>query len=158
MALYVVDTSSFIVMSHYFPDRFPTFWTDLDRLVANGSLVSVSEVLKELSNQVTKPHLAAWLKKNKSLFTTPEPTETRNVAKIFSVTKFQALLKRKDILEGKPVADPWVIARAMALNGCVVTEESTKPNVLRIPQVCAHFNKLKCINLEGMMLEQSLRY
>ena len=155
--LYVVDTSSFIVMWHYFPDRFPTFWTDLDTLVANGSVVSVSEVLKELNNDATRPHLAAWLKKNKPLFSSPNSTETRNVAKIFSVKQFQSLLKRKDILEGKQVADPWVIARAMALNGCVVTEESTRPEVLRIPQVCAHF-KLKCINLEGMMLQQGLRY
>ena len=155
--LYVVDTSSFIVVSHYFPGRFPTFWTDLDALVANGSVISVSEVLKELDNRVTKPHLAAWLKKNKPLFGSPGSAETQNVAKIFSVKRFQSLLKRKDILEGKPVADPWVIARAMALNGCVVTEESTRPEVLRIPQVCAHF-KLTCINLEGMMLKEGLRY
>ena len=155
--VYVVDTSSFVVMSHYFPDRFPTFWTDLNALVANGSVISVSEVLKELDNQVTKPHLAEWLKKNKALFGSPSSVETQNVARIFSVTKFQSLLKRKDILEGKSVADPWVIARAMALKGCVVTEESTRPDVLRIPQVCAHF-KLACINLEGMMLQQDLRY
>ena len=52
---YVIDTSSFIVMSHYFPDRFPTFWTDFDALVAKGIITSVSEVHKELDNQVTKP-------------------------------------------------------------------------------------------------------
>ena len=144
-------------MQHYFPDRFPTFWTDLDTLVAKGSVISVSEVFKELDNQVTKPHLAAWPKKNKPLFSTPGSTETQKVAEIFSVRQFQSLLKRKDILEGKPVADPWVIARAMAHNGCVVTEESPKPNVLRIPRVCEHF-KLECINLEGMMHQQGLQY
>ena len=83
--LYVVDTSSFIVMGHYFPDRFPTFWRDLDALVANGSVISVSEVLKELNNYATRPHLAAWLKKNKQLFSSPSSIETQNVAKIFSV-------------------------------------------------------------------------
>ncbi len=55
------------------------------------------------------------------------------------------------------MADPWVIARAMWLQGCVVNEESTKPNVLRIPQVCAHFG-LSCVNLEEMMNQEGLKY
>ena len=155
--IWVVDTSSFIVMSHYFPERFPTFWTDLDVLVAQGRLTSISEVAKELDNQAARPDLKAWLGRNKTLFPTPSAEETQNVARIFAEARFQALLKRRDILEGKPVADPWVIARAMRLQGCVVTEESTKQNVLRIPQVCAHFS-LSCVNLEEMMNQEGLKY
>ena len=38
--VYVVDTSSFIVVSHYFPDRFPSFWVHFDALADSGRLLS----------------------------------------------------------------------------------------------------------------------
>jgi len=43
-----MDTSSFIVMGHFFPERFPSFWLQLNNLADQNLLVSVSEVWKEL--------------------------------------------------------------------------------------------------------------
>jgi len=155
--IYVFDTSSFIVLGHYFPDRFPSFWVNLESLVANGRAVSVSEVQHELSLQVTKEHLANWIEKRKDLFSTPSSEETQFVSGIFEVASFQQLLRRKNILEGTPVADPWVIARAATSGGCVVTEEKKKRNAVRIPSVCEHFD-VDCTSLEGLMEREGWQF
>lgn len=47
---------------------------------------------------------------NESIFCIPSGDETRFVAEIFK--KFMSLIKQKNLLIGKPVADPFVIAAA----------------------------------------------
>jgi hypothetical protein len=79
------------------------------------------------------------------------------VAGIFQVSEFQALVKRKKILEGSPAADPWVIASAAARQGCVVTEESDNPKQIRIPAVCNYF-RVRCCSLQKMMSEEGWQY
>ena len=155
--IYVFDTSSFIVLGHFFPDRFPSFWEHLNALADSGELTSVSEVRKELDNQNTRPHLASWIKAHPHLFPAPTSDEMAYVAQIFGVPRFQALISQKARLEGKPAADPFVIARAAILEGSVVTEESTNPNAVRIPSVCAHFG-IPCTNLEGVMTAKGWTY
>ncbi|MCZ6821217.1 MAG: DUF4411 family protein [Calditrichaeota bacterium] len=59
--VYVFDTSSFIVLSHYFPERFPSFWQSFDEFVSNGKILSVREVARELNVDVNKPHLREWM-------------------------------------------------------------------------------------------------
>ena len=72
------------------------------------------------------------------------------VSQIFSVPHFQALVPEKSQLDNRPCADPFVIARAKIINGCVVTEEKWKPNAAKIPNVCEHFG-IDCTNLQGFM-------
>lgn len=144
-------------MGHYFPDRFPSFWAHIDGLVAADRMVSASEVWKELDNSSTRQHLTLWLKANAALFATPTSREMAFVAEIFKVSEFQALVREKNRLEGSPVADPFVIARAGVESGCVVTEEVERPGAVRIPTVCAHFS-VDCVNLEGLMQREGWRY
>ena len=33
---YVFDTNSFIVIGHYYPEQFPSFWEKFDQAVENG--------------------------------------------------------------------------------------------------------------------------
>ena len=155
--MYVMDTSSFIVMGHFFPERFPSFWLQLNNLADQNLLVSVSEVWKELENRSTRSHLASWVNSRKALFTEPSPAEMEFVREIFAVSSFQSLVRRKSILEGSPVADPWVIARAAILTGCVVTEEADREDAVRIPAVCRHFD-VDCTTLEGMMQREGWQY
>ena len=50
------------------------------------------------------------------------------VKAIFEVRHFQAMIRKKERLQGGSVADPFVVARAKCLeNGCVVTTEKTQP-------------------------------
>jgi hypothetical protein len=79
------------------------------------------------------------------------------VARMFEVPQFQALVKKRNVLEGLPAADPWVIAAAAVRQGCVVTEEGKNPNLIRIPAVCKHFD-VKCCTLQEMMSREEWRY
>jgi hypothetical protein len=73
------------------------------------------------------------------------------VRRIFEVEHFQAMIRTKERLRGRPVADPFVVARAWCLDaGCVVTTESHKPNAAKIPNVCDHFG-VDWTTLEGFM-------
>lgn len=154
---YVLDTNAFIVIGHYFPDHFPSFWVHLDALAASGRLTSVSEVRKELDNRNTRTHLGAWIRSHGKLFSTPSAAEMAFVAKIFAIKRFQALVKEKARLQGSPVADPFVIARAAEGGGCVITEERASPNNIRIPTVCKHFG-VQCDDVEGLMRREKWRY
>ena len=96
------------------------------------------------------PHLTDWVKSHRSIFTPPGSAEMRFVSDIFSVRHFQMLVNEKTRLSGRPGADPFIIARAKVINGCVVTEEKVTPNAAKIPNVCLHFG-VDCTNLQGFM-------
>jgi len=155
--VYILDTCSFIVLGHYFPERFPSLWRRLDELVSEGRLVSVREVRHELDTQATKTFLIDWIASNRAIFLVPGGEEAEFVKTIFSIPQFQQLVRRKNILTGRPVADPFIIASARVQNGCVVTEENDTVNAVRIPSICKHFG-IHCTNLEGMMEREGWRF
>ena len=155
--MYVFDSSSFIVLGHYFPDGFPTFWKQFDSYAAKGKIVSVREVFKELDNLIAQPHLLEWIRNNKSIFHIPSAEETEFVAEIFKVSHFQYLITEKQRLKGSPVADPMVIASAKINSYCVVTEEKAKANAAKIPNVCSHFG-IDYTNLNGFMKKEGWEF
>jgi len=155
--MFVVDTNSFRVLGGYYPDVFPTFWTQLDEAVAGGRIGSVREVRKELELQDASEHLGFWVSRNSLVFPTPTEGEMHMVAEIFRVPHFQQLIGEKQRLRGQPVADPFIIARAHQLGWCVVTEEAMKPNAVKIPNVCQHFG-VECTDLKGLLTRFGWRY
>ncbi|MGV8959809.1 MAG: PIN domain-containing protein [Stenotrophomonas sp.] len=148
--IYVFDTGSFSKLKHYFPGVFATLWSGLDHMVNGGTLVSTKEVRRELQNGSPNQHVDAWIKANGQIFTTPNAEELQIVASILSVSHFQSIIGEQQRLKGMPVADPFVIAAAKARGGTVVTEEISKPNSAKMPNVCNHFG-VACTNLEGFM-------
>lgn len=54
--VYVFDTSSFIVIGHYYPKQFPSFWDEFNQSVEIGKIISVREVLRELDQDANAPH------------------------------------------------------------------------------------------------------
>jgi hypothetical protein len=54
------------------------------------------------------------------------------------------------LYKGCRKADSFVVARAYAIGGTVVTAERLKPNAVKVPNICAHF-KIPCLDLEGFM-------
>ena len=154
---YFFDTNSFIVISHYFPERFPSFWERFDRLVAQGRILSCREVLNELSSHATRPHQLAWIKANRKIFLAPSLAEQDFVREIFSIAHFQNLIGERQRATGKPVADPFIIAAARVANGCVVTEEARKENAAKIPNVCEHFG-IPWMNIEGFMEKEGWKF
>lgn len=150
---YVFDTNSFSVLGNYYPEQFPSFWREFEQAVASGKVLSVREVYRELESYARHPHLTDWAESHRSIFTPPTPAEMRFVNDIFSVRHFQMLVDEKTRLNGRPCADPFIVARAKIVNGCVVTEEKVKPNAARIPNVCQHF-EVDATNLQGFMAKE----
>lgn len=155
--IYVFDSSPLInLFKHYYPDRFPSLWENFDTLVSEGCIISVQEVKRELKGRGDK--LSEWVRDHGEIFSTPASDELNFVEKIFKITKFRELVKRKDQLKGNPVADPFVIAKAQALEeGCVVTQEVYKLNAAKIPNVCRRFD-IPCMDLESFMENEKWRF
>ncbi|HEC02208.1 MAG TPA: DUF4411 family protein [Phycisphaerales bacterium] len=151
---YVFDSDSLIdLFKHYYRERFPTLWEKFDALVSEAKLISVREVFNEIGSG--EDTLATWAKEQKKiLFLESTAEELRFVSQIFQVRHFQAMIRKQERLKGKPVADPFVIARAKVSGGCVVTQEKKTANAAKIPNVCDHFG-IRCINLEGFMKEEN---
>ncbi len=153
---YVFDSNSLMnLFWHYYPERFPTLWEKFDALVSGGKLISVREVYNEIGS--SEDSLGAWAKKHKNvLFLESTVEELQFVAEIFQVQNFhfQAMVRKQERLQGKPVADPFVIARARILDAFVVTQEKNTEKAAKIPNVCDHF-KIPCINLEGFMEKEN---
>lgn len=153
---YVFDSDSLInLFRHYYPERFPTLWEKFDALVSAEELISVREVFNEIGS--SEGSLGTWAKEQKSiLFVETTVEEFRFVTEIFQVRNFhfQAIVRKQERLKGKPVADPFVVARAKILNSCVVTQEKNTENAARIPNVCDHF-EIPCIDLEGFMKKEN---
>ena len=147
---YVFNTSSFRVIGNYYPEQFPTFWEKFDQAATAGTIISVREVRRELDFYIPYPHLSDWVKDHGDIFSPPNPVETRFVSEIFSAPHFLTLVNQKSLLEGRPCADPFIIAKAKFIDGCVVTEEKWKQNAAKIPNVCEHF-EVDCTNLQGFM-------
>ncbi len=164
--IYVFDTSSIRELQHFYPRVFRSIWNRLDLLVAEGNLVSTREVFNELERQNVSEDVLAWAKRNRAAFATPTDNELLFVAEIFRVAHFRALIGSQQRLKGNPVADPFVIAAAMAHGGAVVTEEgwqrpsetlAPKPNAAKIPNVCEHFG-VACMDLQAFMGEQGWEF
>jgi hypothetical protein len=139
---YIFDTGSFIVLGHYFPNQFPSFWERFNQCVASGEILSVREVYKELDNHHTKPHLKAWLDENRRLFLLPKPEETEFVREIFKTPVFQTLIKQKYLLTSKPAADPFIIASAQ-VNEAVPNMSNNGNKNEALDQICRASYDLK---------------
>jgi uncharacterized protein DUF4411 len=154
---YICDSNSFRVISNYYPDAFPSFWDQLNRLVTGGRFGSVREVKKEIDNQNASEHLSDWCDLNQLLFPPPTEDEMHGVAEILAVPHFAQLIGEKQRLRGLPVADPFLIAKARGIGAIVITEEVLKPNAAKIPNVCEHFG-VSCTDVRGFLLMEGWRF
>lgn len=155
--LYAFDTNSLRVFGNYYPASFPTFWDSLNNFVRNGRVTSVREVFKELELQSASDHLNRWATTNDHIFLSPSEVELDFVAEIFKVAHFRQLIGQRQQLKGLPVADPFLVARGKVHGCCVVTEEASKPNAAKIPNVCDHFG-VAWTNVEGFLKTEGWRF
>lgn len=147
--IYVFDSSVLInLFRNYYRRIFPSLWQKFDDYVATARIISVREVLNEISDR--EDPLADWARAQRDIFPQPSNEELAFIAEIFQVRHFQSLVRNEERLKGKPVADPFVIAKAKVIHGCVVADELLKPNAAKIPNVCEHFG-VTWLGLEGFM-------
>ena len=149
---YVLDTSMISALHrNYFPQRFPSLWRRLDQLTASGGWSSTREAFRELED-IGVP-AAEWAKRNESLFFVPNSAEGTLVTAIYKVPHFLANIEKQKVLHGGKNADPFLVGRARAIGGCVVTMETLRPNAAKIPNICQHFS-VPCLHLEKFMEQE----
>lgn len=139
---YVFDSGPLIDLKNYPRDIFPTIWGQLEQMFQSGQIISCHEVLREIEN--FDDEIAAWAKGNKDYFHRPSLDEQRTVAGILK--KHPELVRQANIVSGKPVADPFVIAQALFHKRTLVHREKAKPNAHNIPTICS-VEKIPNINL-----------
>ena len=148
--IYVLDTNVISNLhKNYYRKRFVSLWKEFDQLVAVGKITSTREAFRELHDGVRGGD-TEWANANEALFVTPNAKEASFVGEIYSVAHFQANIERQKLFKGGRNADAFIVARAYAINGVVVTMERLKPNAVRIPNICDHF-EIPFLDLEGFM-------
>ena len=65
--VYVFDTNSFIVLSHYYKKQFPSLWKKIDSQVKADKIISVKEALNEIESYGQESDLKIWTKNNKKI-------------------------------------------------------------------------------------------
>lgn len=151
MNKYVFDSGPFITLFNYFyPKRFPTLWRNFFELLQMERIVSTREVLNELDRR--ESGLKKWAHEKSQIFRTPSREELKFVSEIFSNPHFHSMIRKKELMQGSPVADPFVIALAACMEprGIVVTTEILTPHASKIPNVCEHFS-VPWMGLEAFM-------
>ncbi len=148
--MYVLDTNVIIDLhKNYYRKRFISLWKAFDQLVTDGKITSTREAYRELHDGPPGTD-TEWAKANEKLFATPDSKEGAFVAQIYSVAHFQSNIEKQKLLKGGRNADAFVVARAYSIGGTVVTMERFKPNAVKVPNICAHF-EIPFLNLEGFM-------
>lgn len=148
--MYVLDTNVISSLhKNYYRTRFVSLWKEFDQLVADGMVTSTREAYHELHDGVAGAD-TDWAKNNAKLFATPDAKEAAFVAKIYSVAHFQANIEKQKLIRGGRNADAFIVARAYAVGGTVVTMERLKPNAVKIPNICDYFG-VPFLDLEGFM-------
>jgi hypothetical protein len=110
----------------------PDYWDIIDGLAREGAIFCTEEVAHELEK--TDDDLHAWAKAHPHLFREITPAVMDNIRSVLA--QFPRLV---DTIKDRSMADPWVIAHAMAEKATVVTKEPlTKGSKtrIRIPDVC----------------------
>jgi len=154
---YVFDTGVFIDLFRYYDKEvFPTLWENFDELLSSEQIVSVREARREI--EIIDDALNDWAKRHTSLFHTPNEHQIQFIREKFSSdSDFRGLVRHKNIVKGGPVADPFIIALANEISGCVVTQERKKPDAPRIPNTCEKYN-IECVDLIGFMRKEKWQF
>lgn len=155
--MYVFDTNVISHLhKHYYRKRFVSLWKAFDELVVDGKITSTRETFHELHDGVPGAD-TEWADANAKLFATPDAKEGAFVAQIYLVAHFQANIEKQKLYKGGRNADAFIVARAYAIGGTVVTLERLKPNAVRVPNICEHF-KIPYLNLEGFMEKEGWEF
>ena len=144
MNKYLLDANTFIEAKnrYYSMSICPGYWHWLERANQMQQLESIDFVAEELKSG--NDELAKWTKDNPQLFVSCDDIATQGayalvINFIMELKQFQSNVK-DEFLRG---ADPWLVAKAKATNGILVTHEKYNPDIKRkilIPNLCKQLN------------------
>lgn len=144
---YVVDTNVILARNthrEYDETVFPIHWKNFDKLVDDGTIISIEPVKKEIEDLVEKntynKEILTWVKNHSQMFKLPKDNkymeETINIK--------NKLPGYFEYYEKQSKADAYLVVYAKAYNLILVTQEmpntaEPKPNKfkkLKIPTAC----------------------
>ena len=150
---YVIDTNALrTFFRYYYRLVTPELYANLDKMIENGDLISVKEVYNEMERQHQKDsEILQELKNIKHIFLEPTNDEEINIIhEIYSNTNFRNNIKEKNILNGSPVADAFLVAKAKIEKAILITSEKFSPNAAKIPNMCEKYD-VEYINYEQFL-------
>lgn len=138
MKRYCLDTGVFIEgwNRYYSMELCPQYWLILDDLAKKGAIFAPIEVKREIDK--IDDGLKEWIKYKPYLFKEITIEVQEHLRKIMA--KHGRLV---DSIKQRSIADPWVIAYAIAEKAVVVTKETPAGSIsnrIKIPDVCIALN------------------
>ena len=138
---------------YYAPDRFPSFWRDLERLIDQGRLRSVDEVRDELDKQ--DDDVAKWARERSSFFLSLDEESQSKATEV--LVRFPNLIR---VNSPGTQADPFIVGCAWAHSYTIVTSERGvmgSRKKVKIPDVCRHFG-INCLSIVEFLRAEGLSY
>lgn len=134
--IYCLDTNVFIEAwnKYYHKDFFDDYWRKLDDLAIAEVVFATEEVKREIGK--IDDALKEWLHERDYFFRKIDDKVQGCLEQVFREPKHHRLV---DSTKQRSIADPWVIAHAMAEGAVVVTKETFETNQtkrIKIPNVC----------------------
>ena len=143
--MYLLDANVFIEAKnrYYSFDICPGFWKWMDIQTLIGDVASIVTVCKELTDG--NDALAEWInnRKDDGLFLDISDEATQGAFKRIASTVQNGTCTTAAKADFLSKADPWLIAKALAIGATIVTHEQPTPEARKrvlIPNVCADFN------------------
>ena len=155
MTVYCLDAGIFIQAwnDYYAPDQCPEYWDILDQLARDGRIFCCEEVKREIEKH--DDELCAWLKVRPHFVDEINPEVQHHLRAVLK--KFPRLVDTK---KDRSMADPWVVAHAIAKKAVVVTKEmpvGASAKAPKIPDVCNGFS-VRWINDFQLIRELGIRF
>jgi len=156
-----MDSNTYIQAKNlYYNMEFcPAYWDWLDKQFQAGLVMSIDNVYLELVDSTDK--LCEWAKEHKDHFIPVADDATQG--KFAEIANYVVSLDNKsepDIANFLSKADPWIIAKAAATGGTVVTHEALVPEnsrKVKIPNICREFN-VEYINTYQLLSKLEARF
>lgn len=111
----------------------------------------VDECFNEIANHYSPDSdNFKWIKSRKEMFLNPTNAESLILKELFQKSKMQESVHTKNILNNRPSADAYLVAKAKTLNATLVTSETYKPHSAQLPNICEELN-VKYISYDDFM-------
>ncbi|GHV82445.1 hypothetical protein AGMMS49991_10030 [Spirochaetia bacterium] len=160
--VFIIDSNALVrPYREFYPFDFaPSFWDALAREIINKRIVVLDSVFKELTRapKDKEDALSHWIKSIDGLkpLSHKDDAIIQNYRKVLTYIQNCGFYKERALANwsAEDIADPWIIASAMANNYTVITMESGAGSLqknqpssnAKIPDICKQFN-VKCENL-----------
>ena len=142
--IYVLDTNVIRSLIIYIPRKgksFEAIWQKIEDKIQCGEYISVDECYNELEKQFSNStEQYEWFYSHKEMFKNPSNEESIVISKLLQKPKMRESIRLKNIIDNRPAADLYIVAKAKTLGATVVTSEKFKPNSAQLPNLCKELN------------------